>query len=86
MPSDWCTIDAAMHGSGKRFVTTLSLALQYLLPFDDAESSPLRAAGRVHLVVPTRFTTEVCARAKKESAKGAACGGQAHLCRGGGLD
>ena len=30
-----------------------------LLPFDDFEPSPLRLDGRVHLVVPTRFTTKV---------------------------
>jgi len=41
-------------------LTALLLALQYLLPFNDAEPSPLRAAGRIHLVVPNRFRTQVC--------------------------
>ena len=44
--------------SGKSMLNALALALQYVLPFDDAESSLLRAAGRVHLVVPARFKTE----------------------------
>lgn len=44
--------------SGKRMLTALLLVLQYLLPFDDFKDSPLRLAGRVHLVVPERFKTE----------------------------
>ena len=44
--------------SGRSMLNALALALQYLLPFDDAVSSPLRAAGRVHLVVPERFKTK----------------------------
>ena len=47
------------EGSGKRMLTALSLALQYVLPFDLADPSPLRLAGRVHLAVPKRFCTEV---------------------------
>lgn len=43
--------------SGKSMLTALSHVLQYVLPFDDAEPSPLRAAGRVHLKVPARFKT-----------------------------
>ena len=46
--------------SGKRLLKGLSEVLQYLLPFDDADESALRLAGRVHLVVPARFTTKVC--------------------------
>ena len=41
--------------SGKSMLVALSHALQYVLPFNDAEPSPLRAAGRVHLAVPARF-------------------------------
>ena len=37
----------------------LSKALEYLLPFDDAKPSPLRPAGRVHLIIPEMFTTKV---------------------------
>ena len=48
--------------SGKIMVRLVSECLQYVLPFDVAEPSPLRASGRVHLVVPTRFSTEVSAR------------------------
>jgi hypothetical protein len=47
--------------SGKRMLTALSQALQYVLPFDEAEPSPLRLAGRIQLVVPKRFSTQVCA-------------------------
>lgn len=45
--------------SGKTMIRLVSECLQYVLPFDVAERSPLRAPGRVHLVVPTRFSTEV---------------------------
>jgi len=45
------------RGSGRDMLRTLSHALQYLLPFDDAESQPLRAPGIVQLVIPRRFTT-----------------------------
>ena len=44
---DFPTLDADQ--SGKRMLTALSQALQYVLPFDGAEPSPLRLAGRVHL-------------------------------------
>jgi hypothetical protein len=43
-----------------------------LLPFDDAEGSPLRLDGRVHLVVPERFTSEAlgeCASTRHHGAK-----------------
>lgn len=45
--------------SGAVLLRLLAEALQYLLPFDDAEPSPLRAEGRVHLVLPSRFKSEV---------------------------
>ena len=44
--------------SGKRMLNVLSDALQYVLPFDDAELSPLRLDGRVHLIIPDRFKTK----------------------------
>jgi len=44
--------------SGKHMLTALALALQYLLPFDDADPSPLRLDGRIHLVLPKRFKTQ----------------------------
>ena len=47
------------ENSGKRMLTALSQALQYLLPFDLADPSPLRPAGRVHLKIPARFRTQV---------------------------
>ena len=45
--------------SGKDLIRLLALALQYLLPLDVAQPSPLRADGRVHLKLPTRFSFEV---------------------------
>ena len=45
--------------SGKDLVRLLAKALQYLLPSDDVEPSPLRLDGRIHLVVPARFKAEV---------------------------
>lgn len=48
--------------SGKTMVRLLSECLQYVLPFDVAEPSPLRAPGRVHLIVPKRFSTEASAQ------------------------
>eukprot|EP00966_Prymnesium_polylepis_P143586 3314751-Prymnesium_polylepis.1 len=52
-----------VNTSGKDLIRLLALALQYLLPFDVADPSPLRADGRVHLKLPKRFSFEVCARA-----------------------
>ena len=48
--------------SGKRMLSALSKVLQYVLPFDDFEPSPLRCVGRVHLVVPKRFTIKARCR------------------------
>ena len=48
-----------VHTSGKDLIRLLALTLQYLLPFDVAEPSPLRADGRVHLKLPARFGFEV---------------------------
>ena len=59
---DFPLLDADTPGSsGHRMLTALSLALQYVLPFDDIEPSPLRSEGRVHLVIPKRFKTKACA-------------------------
>jgi hypothetical protein len=52
-PSTDCNV------SGANLIRQLAEALQYLLPFDDAVPSPLCAAGRVHLVLPLRFKSEV---------------------------
>ena len=57
---DFPVLDA--EHSGKTMVRLLSECLQYVLPFDVTEPSPLRAPGHVHLVVPKRFSTEVSTR------------------------
>ena len=44
--------------SGRRMLTALSNTLQYLLPFADSTPSPLRLDGRVHLIMPERFSTQ----------------------------
>ena len=46
------------NASGQRILSAIAAGLQYVLPFDDSDPSPLRLAGRVHLVVPRRFKTE----------------------------
>ena len=48
--------------SGKGMLRALSLALEYVLPFDAAEPSPLRSEGRVHLTIPERFSMAVRCR------------------------
>ena len=48
-----------VNASGKDLIRLLALALQYLLPFDVAQPSPLRVDGRVQLTLPTRFSFEV---------------------------
>ena len=52
-------LDAEPKGTGTSFLFKLAQTLQYILPFDDAEPSPLRLAGRVSLAIPARFKTEV---------------------------
>jgi hypothetical protein len=59
--------------SGKDLVRLLAKALQYLLPFDDAEPSPLRLDGRVHLMVPARFKAEVHTHTPSVACTPAAC-------------
>ena len=49
-----------VNESGKRMLTAMSKALEYVLPFGEAEPSPLRLDGRVHLTIPRRFSTKVC--------------------------
>ena len=44
--------------SGKSMLRDMSKALQCLLPFDDAEPSPLRVRSRAHTRIPDRFRSE----------------------------
>ena len=77
---DFPLLDANSPGSsGHRMLKALSLALQYVLPFDDIDPSPLRLDGRIHLVVPTRFTTKARAAAARPGSSHATVAAAASL-------